>query len=838
LSVSRYLEFTHRIISNQLHMRICLFLLAVLIQQYLFAQDNISSLIDIKKIDPSTVIWFNKPATKWEEALPVGNGRLGAMVFGKTGQERIQLNEDTYWSGGPYSSVVKGAYKALPEVQKDVFEGKFMKAHNLFGREMMGYPVEQQKYQCLGNLILFFKGEEKAAGYKRWLDLSTATTSTVYTVNGVTYKREVIASSPDRAIAIRITADKPGSISFTANLRGVRNQEMSNYTTDYFRMNSDDNDCLVLTGKSGDYMGIKGMLRYEARVKAVADGGTVTVTDNINLTVTNANAVTLYFVAATNFVNYKNVSADQHKRVMDALAGVQSKTYEVIKTAAIEDYQKLFNRVSFHLSNTESSYLPTDERMKAVTSSPDPSLAGLCYQFGRYAMISCSRPGTEPANLQGIWNQDANPMWDAKYTTNINTQMNYWQVETANLPECEQPLDKMMHEIMDEGSKVAKEHYNARGWVLHQNTDLWRVAAPMDGPTWGTFTVGGAWLTNALWEHYAFTADTAYLRSMYPVIKGAVQFFMDFLVMHPNGKWLITNPSTSPENFPQRPGNGEYYDEVTGITLPGTTICAGSSIDMQILDDLFGYYAKTCAILKTDTAFAAKVLQARAKLVPPQIGKSGMLQEWADDWGQLEDKHRHMSPLYGLYPGNVISPTKTPGLIDACKKLLEERGDESSGWSRAWKLCLWARLFDGDRCNKIFKGYVKDQCFPQFFAKGGSVMQVDATFGSAAGIGEMVLQSNEDAIDILPAIPAEWSDGEVTGLCARGGFEINIKWKGGRVEKAGVLSKAGNKCRIKLHNGQKFAVTFNGKSVTTTNAVDGSASFDTVKGGFYVLTAQ
>jgi alpha-L-fucosidase 2 len=819
-------------------MRIYCLLLLICVFYSASAQDNISAAIDGKNFDPSTTIWFNRPAAKWEEALPVGNGRLGAMVFGKPGQERIQLNEDTYWSGGPYSSVVKGAYKALPEVQKDVFEGKFMEAHNLFGRKMMGYPVEQQKYQCLGNLMLFFKGEENVTGYKRWLNLVTAVTSTVYTVNGVTYQRDVFASYPGNVIVMRITADKPGSISFTANLRGVRNQEMSNYTTDYFQMNSDGSNCLVLTGKSGDYLGIKGALRYEARVKAFADGGAVTVTDNINLNVENANAVTLYFTAATNFVNYKDVSANQHKRVMDVLQAINSNSYAGIFMHALNDYQNLFGRVSFHLANTDSSFLPTNERMKAIQHSADPSLAALCYQFARYAMIACSRPGTQPANLQGIWNQDANPMWDAKYTTNINTQMNYWPVESANLPECEEPLTHMMKDIMDEGGKVAKEHYNCRGWVLHQNTDLWRVAAPMDGPTWGTFTVGGAWLTNELWEHYLFTADSAYLRSIYPVMKGAVQFFMDFLVMHPNGKWLVTNPSNSPENFPLRPGNGEYYDEVTGINLPGTTICAGSSIDMQILHDLFGYYAQACSILKTDTAFAAKVMQARAKLVPPQIGKNGMLQEWADDWGQLEDKHRHMSPLYGLYPGNVISPAKTPELMDAVKKLMEERGDASAGWSRAWKICLWARLLDGDRAYKVFKGYLNDQCFPQFFAKGGTVMQVDGTFGSAAGIAEMVLQSNESAIDILPAIPVEWKEGDIKGMVARGDFEISIQWKNGKVQKVNVLSKAGKPCSIKLHGGEKFTVSANGDAVNAQWGSDGVCSFNTQMNTVYTLVIQ
>lgn len=814
-------------------MRIYFLLLLVLICHTAFAQDDIAALIDAKQFDPSTLIWFNKPAAKWEEALPVGNGRLGAMVFGSPAQERIQLNEDTYWTGGPYSSAVKGAYKALPQVQKLVFDGKYLEAHNLFGRTMMGYPVEQQKYQSLGNLVLFFKGGY-ITRYKRWLDLTTGITATTYTINGVTYTREVYASEPSQTIVVRIMADKPGSISFTANLRGVRNQEMSNYGTDYFRMTSDGNDCLVLTGKGADYLGIKGMINYEARVKAVADGGSVNVNNETDLAVTNANTVTLYITAATNFINYKDVSANPHARVMKVLNALHNSTYDDVKKLALADYQKLFGRVLFHLGNTDSSYLPTDERMRAIQYSPDPALAALCFQFGRYAMISSSRPGSQPANLQGIWNQDANPMWDAKYTTNINTQMNYWPVEVANLAECAEPLTHLVEEITGEGTKVAREHYNARGWVLHQNTDLWRVAAPMDGPTWGTFTTGGAWLVNGLWEHYLFTRDTAYLREIYPIMQGSVHFFMDFLVKQPNSKWWVTNPSSSPENFPARPGNGPYFDEVTGMVLPGTSICAGSSIDMQIIHDLFNNYAMACGILGKNNTERNAVLTKAAQLLPPQIGKNGMLQEWAEDWGQLEDKHRHISPLYGLYPGNMLSPQKTPGLADACKKVLEERGDGTSGWSRAWKLCLWARLFDGDRCNKIFKGYVKEQCFPQFFAKGGSVMQVDATFGASAGIAEMVMQSNEQYIDILPALPAEWKDGDIKGLCARGGFEVNLQWKNNIIERVEVISKAGLPCSMKIHNGQQFTVAAGGRQVLLVKA-NGYATFNTIKGGHYVL---
>jgi len=801
-------------------------------------QKDISSLIDTKAFDPTTLIWFNSPASKWEEALPVGNGRLGAMVFGKPSEERIQLNENTYWTGGPYSTVVKGAYKSLKEVQKKVFEGKFLEAHNLFGRNMMGYPVEQQKYQCLADLYLSFGGEDKVTGCKRWLDLETGTTTTTYTKAGVNYRREIFASTPDQVIAIRITADKPASISLQSNLHGVRNQTHSNYATDYFKMDGEGNNCLVLTGKSADYMGIKGALKYEARLHAVSAGGSTSIQNGIDLVIKNADTVTLYFVAATNFVNYKDVSADAHKRVGAYWHAIQNKAFGEMRSAAIGDYQKLFNRVSFHLANTEASYWPTNQRQQRTQGAPDPSMAALCYQFARYLMISSSRPGNEPANLQGIWNQDANPMWDAKYTTNINLQMNYWPVESFNLPECAEPLVKFVKEITDDGAKVAKEHYNCRGWVFHQNSDLWRVAAPMDGPTWGTFTTAGAWLTNMLYEHYLYNQDTAYLRSIYPVIKGSAQFFKDFLVMHPNGKWLVTNPSTSPENFPLREGNKPYFDEVTGSMIPGTTICAGSSIDMQILYDLFTFYNSAAKTLKVDAAFADSTIKTRDKLVPPQIGKDGLLQEWADDWGQLEDKHRHLSPLYGLYPGNELWVKANPALTDAYKKVLDERGNGMNGFSRAWKMCLWARLGAGDRCDTIFKGYLKEQCFAQLFAKGGSALQVDATFGVAAGISEMLLQSQKGFIEVLPALPTEWQDGEVKGLMARGGFQINMQWKNGRVAQMEILSKAGGKCRLKLSGDARGVVANNASAVGLQYNATGVAEFNTVKNGLYVVKVE
>lgn len=824
-----YIKYFHGIQPDKLSL-ICIWLI---VSCTLHSQTNdIPARIETKTFHTSTLLWYTKPAQKWEEALPVGNGRLGAMVFGNYGEERIQLNEETYWTGGPYSTVVKGGYKILPEIQKLVFEQKYLEAHNLFGRNLMGYPVEQQKYQGLANLHLFFKNEDTVSNYKRWLDLENGMSGVSYQSNGVSYQRSVFASAPDQVIVVHITADKRQSISFTANLRGVRNQTHSNYATDYFRMDSYGSNGLMLTGKSADYMGIEGKLKYEARIHATTEGGTVT-TNGVDLVIENADAVTLYFAAATNFVNYKDASADQHKRVDDYLNAVEKKSYSSILTSALVDYKKLFDRVSLKLPDTKNSFLPTPERMQQIQVSPDPSMAALSYQFGRYLMISSSRPGTEPANLQGIWNDDMNPSWDSKYTTNINTQMNYWPVESGNLPECSEPLFRMIKELTEYGSQVAREHYGAGGWVFHQNTDLWRVAAPMDGPTWGTFTVGGAWLCTHLWEHYQYTMDTIYLKEAYPLIEGSVKFFMDFLIPHPNGKWLVTNPSTSPENFPDGGGNKPYFDEVTAGFREGTTICAGSSIDMQILYDLFGYFNQASTVLGKSSSFIDNVKSAREKLVPPQIGRDGSLQEWADDWKSLEAHHRHFSHMYGLYPGKVLYEKRTPALMEAYKKVLEERGDASTGFSRAWKMALWARLGDGNRSNRIYKGYLKEQNCISLFALCGNALQVDGSFGVTAAVTEMLMQSQDGFIQLLPALPDEWSDGEYKGVCARGAFELDFSWKNKTVTSVMILSKAGSVCRIATKPNTK--ITSNDKVVKHKKLLNGVVEFNTTAGGVYVV---
>ena len=791
---------------------------------------KVAESISNKSFNPSTLLWHKKPAEEWENAYPVGNGRLGAMVYGGIKEEKIQLNEDTYWSGGPYSTVVKGGYKELPKIQKLIFEGKPLEAHKIFGRYLMGYPVEQQKYQSLANLHLFFNEDLEAKNYKRWLDLSEGITGVEYTINGVTYLSEVLSSHVDQTIAIRLTASKPGMISFDTELRGVRNSAHSNYATDYFRMDGKGENELILTGKSADYLGIEGKLRYEARAQIHSDGGTVE-RDGTRIKVANSNSVTILFVAATNFINYKDVSGNEKAEVQNYLENLDNKDYATIRKNTLEDYQSLFDRVELDLPSTSTSYLPTDERMVSIQTDPDPQMSSLSYQFGRYILISSSRPGTQPTNLQGIWNKDMNPSWDSKYTTNINTEMNYWPAEASNLSELTEPLFKMIEELTDQGTEVASEHYGAKGWVFHQNTDIWRVAAPMDGPTWGTFTVGGAWLTTHLWEHYQFTQDLKFLEKVYPIIKGSVDFFMDFLVEHPNGKWLVTNPSNSPENPPEGPGYKYFYDEVTGMYY-FTTITAGATMDMQILKDLFKYYGQATQILGRDKEYAQEVLKSRERLVPSQVGKDGTLQEWMEDYGQLEEKHRHFSHMYGLFPGNVLSKKKTPEFVEPIKAVLEQRGDGGTGFSRAWKMALWARLSDGDRANAIYKGYLQEQCYLSLFAKCYTPLQVDGTLGVTAAISEMLVQSHEDGIELLPALPKVWDAGRFKGVCTRGAFELDMQWENNAIKTVEILSKAGKNCKIST---DKNAQVFRDGNPVQFKENNGYIEFPTEKGNIYTL---
>lgn len=796
----------------------------------LWSQDDIAGKIDRKDFDPATLMWYKEPAKTWEDALPVGNGRLGGMVLGGVEEERIFLNEDTYYSGGPYSTVVEGGHKVLPEIQKLLFEGEPIKAHKLFSRNLLGYPIEQMKYQSLGALHLFYKKGQEYSNYKRWLDLSTGVAGVSYEIDGVTYTREVIASHIDQTIAIRLSSSKPGMLSFEAELRGMRNVAHSNYGTDYFWMDGENENELVLRGRSADYLGIESKMLYEGRARFINEGGKVSLDDN-RLIVENTDAVTIYYAAATNFVNYKDVSEDQAQRVQNYMKNVDNKEFRIVREEAIQDFQHLFKRVSMRFVSTPFSYLPTNVRVDSIQNNPDAQMAALSYQFGRYLLISSSRVGTQPANLQGIWNYDPNPSWDSKYTTNINTQMNYWATESSNLSELHEPLFRMIEELKDEGSKVAKEHYGAKGWVFHQNTDLWRVAAPMDGSQWGTFTVGGAWLTTHMWERYLYSQDKVFLERAYPTMKGAVDFFMDFLIEHPNGKWLVTSPSNSPENPPAGPGYKYFYDEVVGYYF--TTIVYGSTIDMQILKDLFSYYIQATEILGKDGAYAKEVAKARKRLVPSMVGKDGTLQEWTEDYGQMEKNHRHYSHMYGLYPGNVLSAKRTPELVEPIKKVMDLRGDESTGWSRAWKMGIWARLYDGERALRIYKGYLKDVCTESFFAICSGSMQVDGSHGITAGVTEMLVQSHEGVIDILPALPNEWANGNFDGICVRGGFELKMGWKDKIVTDLEILSKAGNLCKLEIKG--NFKVMEGGQEIPVKTNKDGSFQFETDKDKTYKI---
>ncbi|MBY0534224.1 MAG: glycoside hydrolase family 95 protein [Chitinophagaceae bacterium] len=786
------------------------------------------------QFDPSTGLWYKDSVDKWEDALPIGNGRLGGMYFGNVHTDRLQFNEDTYWSGGPYSTVKKGGYKVLPQLQQLLFEKKFVEGHLLFGKYLLGNPVEQQKYQNMGNLVLNFNYTDTINYYKRTLDLSTGIASISYEHKGVTYTRELFSSFPDQAIVMRITANKAGSINLQAELQGVRNQTHSNYATDYFSMEVIDSKQLKLSGKSADYLGVKGQLRYEARLVARVKGGT-TKKNVQSIEIEGADEVVIILVAATNFNNYKDVSANAAQRVADYLKSIEHRSYEAIKADHIKEHKALFGRVELELPTTAQSFLPTNERIQKVHEGADPSFAALGYQFGRYIMMGSSRPGTQASNLQGIWNNDQNPWWDSKYTTNINTQMNYWNVDAGNLSECSQPLFDLIREVSDQGKQVAKEHYGVNeGWVFHQNTDIWRVAAPMDGSNWGAFTTGGAWLCTHIWEHFLYTRDTAFLRKNYALLKGNVQFFLKFLVKDPVHGWLVTNPSTSPENVPGSPGNTRFFDEMNGAYYNGSQICYGSTIDEQILTDLFGYMAQATEVLKIDTTFKKQVLKARAALAPMQIGRDGTLQEWIEDWPQTEKNHRHFSHLYGLYPGHVISPLRTPELIEPVKKVLEQRGDGASGWSRVWKMCEWARLFDGNRANKIFKGYIQEQCTKSLFGKCYAAMQVDASFGLEAAVNEMLVQSQEGFIQLLPALPDEWkAAGSFRGVITRGAFELNFQWQEGRVSRLKVVSRAGMPFTFKFDHVP--TVLLNGKPVTIIEVGNGLYRFETARMGNYEI---
>jgi alpha-L-fucosidase 2 len=729
-------------------------------------------------------LWYRQPAGLWTEALPVGNGRLGAMVFGGVNREHLQLNLDTLWAGGPYDPVNPDAQAALPEVRQLIFAGHYAGAADLLSAKVMAKPLKQMPYQPLGDLWLDFPAVTTVVNYRRELNLDTAVATATFTANGVKFTREVFSSPVDQVIVVHLTADQPGQISFTA---GLTTSQPANVTVE-------SGDTLVMRGVNEDANGIKGALKFQARMNILTDGGRTAAAGN-TISVTNADAVTLLLAAATSYRNYHDVNGDPESIVKKQMATslVKPVDHRVSKgnwsdallPAHIAAHQKLFRRVELNLGDSgDAAKLPINERIAHFADGKDPELAVLYYQFGRYLLISCSRPGSQPATLQGLWNDSMTPPWESKYTININTEMNYWPAETANLGECVEPLQGMIEDLSRTGAHTAQVMYGARGWVVHHNTDLWRATAPMDGPLWGMWPTGGAWLCQTLWEHYLFNPDKKYLKQIYPLLKGSAQFFLDTLVEDPDTHYLVTNPSLSPENAHH--ANGQYN-------------CAGPAIDMEILRDLFAECITASETLDTDKTFRAQVAATRARLAPSKIGQAGQLQEWQADWDlQAPILHQHhVSHLYALYPGAAIDERTTPELAAAAKKSLVIRGDDAGGWSMAWRINLWARLHDGDHAYGDLQLLLSPaRTYPDLL-NGHRVYQIDGNLGGPAGITEMLLQSQNGEIQFLPALPKAWPNGRVKGFRARGGFEVDFTWQDGRLTSAAIHSINGKVAHLR-----------------------------------------